>query len=48
MRYDATENLYRHAEIATFRGSPSPAGMARKRAKVVIATYGAKIRAAKR
>lgn len=40
LRYGATENLYGHAEIATFRGARSPAGLARKLTKVVITTYG--------
>ena len=40
LRYGATENLYGHDEIATFRGARSPAGLARKLIKVVVTTYG--------
>jgi len=40
LRYGATENLYGHDEIAQFRGTRSPAGLARKLVKVVITTYG--------
>ncbi len=40
LRYGATENLYGHDEIASFRSARSPVGLARKLLKVVITTYG--------
>jgi hypothetical protein len=40
IRYGAAENLYGHAEIAAFRASRSPAGLARILTRTVISTYG--------
>jgi hypothetical protein len=40
IRYGAAENLYGHAEIATFRGSRSPVGLARVLSRTVISSYG--------
>jgi hypothetical protein len=40
IRYGAAENLYGHAEIAAFRGSRSPVGLARVLSHTVISTYG--------
>jgi len=40
IRYGAAENLYGHAEIAAFRGSRSPVGLARIISRTVISTYG--------
>jgi 1-carboxybiuret hydrolase subunit AtzH-like protein len=40
IRYGAAENLYGHAEIAAFRASRSPAGLARILSRTVISTYG--------
>ena len=40
IRYGAAENLYGHAEIAAFRGSRSPVGLARILSRTVISTYG--------
>jgi hypothetical protein len=40
IRYGAAENLYGHAEIAAFRGSRSPVGLARVLSRTVISSYG--------
>jgi hypothetical protein len=40
IRYGAAENLYGHAEIAAFRESRSPVGLARILSCTVISTYG--------
>ncbi len=40
IRYGAGENLYGHAEIATFRAGRSPQGLARDLSRTVITTYG--------
>jgi hypothetical protein len=40
IRYGAAKNLYGHAEIAAFRASRSPAGLARILSRTVISTYG--------
>jgi len=40
IRYGTAENLYGFDEIAAFRGSRSPAGLARSLARTVITTYG--------
>jgi hypothetical protein len=40
IRYGAAENLYGYAEIAAFRGSRSPVGLARILSRTVISTYG--------
>jgi hypothetical protein len=40
IRYGAAENLYGYAEIAAFRGSRSPVGLARVLSRTVISTYG--------
>ena len=40
IRYRAAENLYGHAEIAAFRESRSPVGLARILSCTVISTYG--------
>ncbi len=40
IRYGATENLYGYAEIAAFRASRSPQGLARTLHNTVITTYG--------
>jgi len=40
IRYGATESLYGSAEIAAFRAARSPAGLARRRERTVITTYG--------
>ena len=40
IRYGTNEILYGHEEIAAFRASRSPAGLARTISKTVITTYG--------
>ena len=40
VRYGIQENLYGHQEIAAFRAARSPIGLARKRCRTVITTYG--------
>ena len=40
IRYGAAENLYGHTEIAAFRGSRSPVGLARVLSRTFISTYG--------
>jgi hypothetical protein len=40
IRYGIAENLYGHAEVAAFRARRSPAGLARRRARTVITSYG--------
>jgi hypothetical protein len=40
IRYGIGENLYGHAEIATFRAARSSAGLARRLARTVVTTYG--------
>ena len=40
IRYGASENLYGYAEIAAFRGSRSPIGLARTLSRTVISSYG--------
>jgi hypothetical protein len=40
IRYGGAENLYGHDEIAAFRASRSPAGLARQLERTVITTYG--------
>src|SRR4029078_12620024 len=40
IRYVTNEILYGHDEIAAFRASRSPAGLARTISKTVITTYG--------
>jgi len=40
IRYGASENLYGYAEIAAFRGSRSPTGLARTLSRTVISSYG--------
>lgn len=40
IRYGIAENLYGHAEVAGFRAQRSPTGLARRRAKTVITSYG--------
>jgi hypothetical protein len=40
IRYGAAENLYGYAEIAAFRESRSPVGLARILSRTVISTYG--------
>ena len=40
LRYGAGENLYGHAEIAGYRSSRSPAGLAREETKRVVTSYG--------
>jgi len=40
IRYGASENLYGYAEIAAFRGSRSPIGLAGTLSRTVISSYG--------
>jgi len=40
IRYGVGENLYGHAEIASFRSARSPVGLMRTRSRTVITTYG--------
>ncbi|MBV9565846.1 MAG: oxalurate catabolism protein HpxZ [Bradyrhizobium sp.] len=40
LRYGIAENLYGHAEIASFRAARSPAGLMRRTQRTVITTYG--------
>lgn len=40
LRYGVTENLYGYDEIKAFRAARSPAGLARKRERTQITTYG--------
>lgn len=40
IRYGVAENLYGYDEIAAFRGTRSPAGLARELSRTVITTYG--------
>ena len=40
IRYGASENLYGYAEIAAFRSSRSPIGLARTLSRTVISSYG--------
>lgn len=40
IRYGIAENLYGHAEVAAFRARRAPIGLARKRARTVITSYG--------
>ncbi len=40
IRYGIGENLYGPAEIAAFRASRSPAGLARRLSRTVITSYG--------
>ena len=40
LRYGIAENLYGSAEIAGFRQSRSPAGLARRLSRTLITTYG--------
>jgi len=40
IRYGVTENLYGYGEIAAFRATRSPAGLARTLERPVITTYG--------
>ena len=40
IRYGISENLYGYAEIAAFRGSRSPIGLARTLSRTVISSYG--------
>jgi hypothetical protein len=40
IRYGGSENLYGHAEIATFRAARSPVGLARTLSRTVISSYG--------
>ena len=40
LRYGTGENLYGHAQIASFRAARSPAGLARTLHKTIITTYG--------
>ena len=40
IRYGTSENLYGYAEIAAFRGSRSPIGLARTLSRTVISSYG--------
>ena len=40
IRYGTSENLYGYAEIAAFRGSRSPIGLARALSRTVISSYG--------
>ena len=41
IRYGSAEILYGHDEIAAFRAARSPVGLARRRSRTVITTYGA-------
>jgi Protein of unknown function (DUF3225) len=41
IRYGGAEILYGHDEIAAFRAARSPVGLARRRSRTVITTYGA-------
>ena len=40
IRYGSAEILYGHDEIAAFRAARSPVGLARRRSRTVITTYG--------
>ena len=40
IRYGVAESLYGHAEIAAFRATRSPTGLARTLSRTVITTYG--------
>ena len=40
LRYGATENLYGHEAIASFRGARSPANLARTVTRTEITTFG--------
>jgi hypothetical protein len=40
VRYGASESLYGYAEIAAFRRSRSPSGLARTLSRTVISSYG--------
>ncbi|MEI7968436.1 MAG: oxalurate catabolism protein HpxZ [Betaproteobacteria bacterium] len=40
LRYGISENLHGYAEIAAYRATRSPAGLARTLARTVITTYG--------
>jgi AtzH-like len=40
IRYGVAENLYGHDEIAAYRASRLPAGLARTISRTVITTYG--------
>jgi hypothetical protein len=40
LRYGIAENLYGHDEIQAFRAARSPVGLARKRSRTIITTYG--------
>jgi Protein of unknown function (DUF3225) len=40
VRYGATENLYSHAEIRSFRASRSPVALGRKLSRTIITTFG--------
>ena len=40
LRYGIGENLYGHVAITAFRAARSPAGLMRRTARTVIATYG--------
>jgi hypothetical protein len=40
IRYGVGENLYGHAEVASFRSARSPVGLMRTRSRTVITTYG--------
>jgi len=39
VRYGATENLYSHAEIRSFRASRSPVALGRKLSRTIITTF---------
>ena len=40
IRYGSAEILHSHDEIAAFRAARSPVGLARRRSRTVITTYG--------
>ena len=40
IRYGMAENLYGHAQIASFRSGRAPVGLARSLSRTVITTYG--------
>jgi hypothetical protein len=40
IRYGASENLYGHAEIASFRAARAPVGLERSLSRTVITSYG--------
>lgn len=40
IRYGVGENLYGHDEITAFRSARTPTGIAKKRSRTVVTTYG--------